>query len=161
MVSFTFSDEEGNPVPSRDCEIDWGDGESIQEKSDETGRIRLSHTFNNTGEYVINATYEDDVSGEPVSSWRKIRIVDYREEMVGLFNEMLKKLELTDISIGSDMTPREIEEALKPRLEGIGQATIRRLITGFEEANYSTHPVTRDSYLNMYRSVSEVLGYGS
>lgn len=155
-VSFRLADEEVNPVPSRDCEIDWGDGETIQEKTDENGRIGLSHTFKNTGEYVIHASYEEAVSGKNISSWRKIRIVDYREEMVRLFNEMLETLEMTDISIDSEMTPREIEEILDSRLEGIDKTALRRLITGFEEANYSTHPVTRDSYLNMFRSIKEV-----
>jgi hypothetical protein len=129
-------------------------------ESDENGNINSVHVFTLKREYVINASYKEDVSGSTISSWRKIRIVDYREEMVRLFNEMLETLELTDVSIGSEMTPREIEEILRIRLKGIDETTLRRLISSFEEANYSTHPVTRDSYLKMYRSVSEVLGHG-
>ncbi|HEY96448.1 MAG TPA: DUF4129 domain-containing protein, partial [Dehalococcoidia bacterium] len=139
---------------------DWGDDEIIHLKSDKYGNINSVHVFTGKGEYVINASYREDVSGRTISSWRKIRIVDYREEMVRLFNEIIENLELIDIPIGSEMTPREIEQILQSRLEGIDETTIRRLISGFEEANYSTHPVTRDNYLNMYRSVSEVLGYG-
>jgi hypothetical protein len=145
-------------ISSQACEVEWGDGDIDQEIFSEDGRFGLSHTFKDTGEYLINASYKEDASGRTISSWRKIRIVDYREEMVRLFNEMLERLELTDISIGSEMTPREIEEILKPRLEGIDDMTMRRLISSFEEANYSTHPVTRDSYLAMYQAIREVIG---
>ena len=157
IVNFKLRGEKVNPVSSRECEIDWGDDETIRLVSDEGGNINSVHVFTLKGKYVINASYKEDASGQTISSWRKIRIVDYREEMVRLFNEMLERLELTDISIGSEMTPREIEEILKPGLEGVGEITIRNLITGFEEANYSTHPVTRDSYVVMYRAIREVI----
>lgn len=147
-------------LSSQACEVEWGDDVTIRLVSDENGNVNSVHVFTGKGEYIINASYKDDATRGSISSWRKIRIVDYREEMVRLFNELLKKLDLTDISISSEMTPREIEEILKPRLEGIDETALRRLISGFEEANYSTHPVTRDSYLNLYRSVNEVLGYG-
>ncbi|MBN2074283.1 MAG: DUF4129 domain-containing protein [Dehalococcoidales bacterium] len=156
-LSVTIHLQTGNEdaVTTQPCDTDWGDGETIQEKTDENGRIGLSHAFLHTGEYTINASYED-VSGRSISSWRKIRIVDYREEMVRLFNEMLETLEMTDISIDSEMTPREIEEILKSRLEEIDEIALRRLISGFEEANYSTHPVTRDNYVAMYQAIREV-----
>ncbi len=80
--------------------------------------------------------------------------------MVGLFNQMLEKLELTDVSLESEMTPREIEEILKSRLEGIDEITLRRLISGFEEANYSTHPVNRESYVTMYTAIQEITSRG-
>jgi hypothetical protein len=80
--------------------------------------------------------------------------------MVGLFNKMLETLEMTDISIDSEMTPREIEELLESRLEGIENIALRRLITNFEEANYSTHTINRESYVNMYMAIQEITSRG-
>jgi hypothetical protein len=160
-VSFTLGDEEGNPVPLRDCEFDWGDGVTIQEKSDENGRFSLSHAFKNKGDYTITGSWKDSRPRKDISSWRKIRIVDYREEMVRLFNEMLEILDIGDIRIDPGMTAREVEVLLAERLGRVNRTIIRRVIAGFEEANYSTHPVTRDNYVAMYRAIREVIGYGT
>jgi hypothetical protein len=49
---------------------------------------------------------------------------------------------------------------LAERLEGVSTDAIRRIVAGFEEANYSVHTVNRESYVTMYPAVKEVLGYG-
>jgi hypothetical protein len=158
-VQVRLKDNSSKVLPSQPCKIDWGDGETLQTISDGEGYIRLVHVFNTKGEYVINGLYLDSRTGKEVSSWRKIRILDYREEMVRLFNEMLETLNLRDIRIEPEMTAREIEVLLAGRLEGVPEETIRRIVAGFEEANYSVHPVTRDSYVTMYPAVREMLGY--
>jgi len=70
---------------------------------------------------------------------------------------MLETLNLMDIHIDPEMTAREIEILLAGRLEGVPRGTIRRIVAGFEEANYSLHPVARSSYESMYLSITEVL----
>jgi len=159
-VRIDLKDRNGNNIPSQSCDIDWGDGESVLGISGEDGRIRLEHVFTIKGEYVINATYTDSGTGKELSSWRRIRIVDYREEMVHLFSEMLETLNIRDIKIDPKMTAREAEVLLTERLERVSVETIRKVVAGFEEANYSIHHVSRDSYVTMYLAVSEVLGYG-
>ena len=115
-------------------------------------------------EFTIDRGAWDQITlantGEELSSWRKIRIVDYREEIVRLFNEMLETLNILDIAIDPEMTAREIEKLLMDRMEGVSRDAVRRVVTGFEEANYSTHPVGRESYINMYPAIMEVLGNG-
>ncbi len=139
-----------------ELKIDWGDdGEKIGIPDTEV-QIRLIHMFILPGEYTIKASYEDTSTGNVISSWRKIRIVDYRGEMVRLFGEMLERLNLDDISIGADMTPREVERLLIEKLEGVSKESIKRVIDGFEEANYSTHPINRDSYVRMYRAIQDI-----
>jgi len=158
-VNITLINKAGDLLSFQPCDIAWGDGESNQEISDENGKINTVHVFTLQGNYAIYASYIDSLTGNKVSSWRKIRIVDYREEMVRLFREMLDNLDMQDVKINSDMTPREIEKMLFEKLEGITREGIRKVVDGFEEANYSTHPVGRDSYVRMYRAVREVVNY--
>jgi len=156
-VLLRLKDRHGDVIPSQSGEIDWGDGETVQGVADGEGQIQLEYVYNIKGEYTISASYTDKDTGKRISSWRKIRIVDYREEMVRLFNEMLETLNLRDIHIDPEMTAREIEILLAGRLEGVPGGTIRRIVAGFEEANYSLHPVARSSYESMYLSITEVL----
>jgi hypothetical protein len=150
----------GEILPSQPCNVDFGDGETVHDVSDTEGYIRLEHIFNTKGEYVINGSYQDSKTGKEISSWRRIRIVEYREEMVRLFNEMLETLNIRDIRIEPEMTAREIEVLLEERMKGVPTEAIRKIVAGFEEANYSVHPVTRESYVAMYPVVREVLDYG-
>ena len=155
-VLFRLKDNEGKIIPSQSGEINWGDGETAQSVADGEGQIQLEHTFNIKGEYIISASYLDRDTSRKISSRRKIRVVDYREEMVRLFNEMVGTLNIKDINIDRKMTAREIEVLLVERLKEVSGQTIRKIVAGFEEANYSLHPVARSSYETMYLAVSEV-----
>jgi len=156
-VLIWLKDRNGDVLSSQPGEVSWGDGETIQAVSDKEGWFRLEHAFYIKGEYIISVTYTDGSTGKEVSSWRKIRIVDYREEMVRLFNEMVSTLNIKDIHIDRKMTAREIEKLLAQRLGGVPGRTIRKIVAGFEEANYSLHPVAGKSYQAMYLAISEVL----
>jgi hypothetical protein len=155
QVMFNRKDEESNV----ELRIEWGDDNEPETAPSAQGRRILTHMFTLPGEYVIKAGYQDK-SGKEFSSWRKIRIVDYREEMVRLFGEMLEELNLEDREITRDLTPREVERLLSERLKNVSKESLRRVIDGFEEANYSTHPVNRESYVRMYRAIREVRGKG-
>jgi hypothetical protein len=159
-VQVKLKDSNGEILPSQPCNVDFGDGETVHDVSDTEGYIRPEHIFNTKGEYVINGSYQDSKTGKEISSWRRIRIVEYREEMVRLFNEMLETLNIRDIRIEPEMTAREIEVLLEERMKGVPTEAIRKIVAGFEEANYSVHPVTRESYVAMYPVVREVLDYG-
>jgi hypothetical protein len=159
-VQVRLKDSNGKILPSQPCNVDFGDGETVQAISDGEGYIRLEHLFNTKDEYAINCLYQDSKTGKEISSWRKIRIVEYREEMVRLFNEMLETLNIRNVRIEPEMTAREVEVLLEERLKGVSSDAIRKIVAGFEEANYSVHPVTRESYVAMYPAVREVLDYG-
>jgi len=160
-VFLRFKDDEGNTIPSQPGEIDWGDGETVQATvqavTNGEGQIQVEYAYNIKGEYIIGASYMEIDTGKQIFGRREIRIVDYREEMVHLFNEMVSTLNIKDIRIDRKMTAREIEVLLAERMEGVSRGTIRRIVAGFEEANYSLHPVARSSYEAMYLAVSEVL----
>ncbi|MBN2238589.1 MAG: DUF4129 domain-containing protein, partial [Dehalococcoidales bacterium] len=62
-----------------------------------------------------------------------------------------------DIHIKPDMTPREVERLLIEKLKGVSKENIRQVIDGFEEANYSTHPLNRESYVRMYKAIEKII----
>jgi hypothetical protein len=90
-----------------------------------------------------------DVPGE--ASWTDVQIVDYREEIVRMFNELCRSLKSGNADVRDDMTPRELERTIcerKPEtVDSIGAA-----VTVFELANFSTHAVRRAEYERMYLS---------
>jgi hypothetical protein len=159
-VSIMFRDRNQNRLLSQAGVVIWGDGDGSEVDTGSEGSPQLSHEYDEKGEYRITASYKEAGMGKVISSWRTIHIVDYREEMVRLFGEMLEELNLTDREITRDMTPREVEEILAGKLEEVSRESLRNVIIGFEEANYSTHPVNRESYVRMYRATGEVRGKG-
>ena len=84
-------------------------------------------------------------------SWTDLEIVDYREEIVRLFNELCRTLKSGNADVRDDMTPRELERTICGRMpetvDSIGTA-----VTVFELANFSTHTVRRTEYERMYLS---------
>ncbi|NLE08380.1 MAG: DUF4129 domain-containing protein [Dehalococcoidales bacterium] len=159
-ITVIFRDRNQNRLLSQAGVVIWGDGEGSEVDTGSEGSPQLSHEYDEKGEYRITASYKEAGMGKVISSWRTIHIVDYREEMVRLFGEMLEELNLTDREITRDMTPREVEEILAGKLEEVSRESLRNVIIGFEEANYSTHPVNRESYVRMYRAIREVRGKG-
>ena len=117
--------------------------------------LQVEHIFDQKGEIDINVHFGNTGAGEMVGT-RKIRIVDYREEIVGLFNQLIDSLTAKDIKVGRLMTAREIESKLKEKYPDISQDSIKDIVNGFESANYSLHPVSRQIYTDMYLAVEKI-----
>jgi hypothetical protein len=117
--------------------------------------VQIEHTFNNKGEVVINIHFGTD-SGEKISGTRKIRIVEYREEIVALFNQLIDSLSARDINVDRKMTAREIETQLRTKYPEITTDIVQGMVWGFEFANYSLHPAARKIYVDMYLAVKQI-----
>jgi hypothetical protein len=88
-----------------------------------------------------------------------VRIVDYREEIVRLYNEVVHGLRAREVALSPKMTPREVESRLEGAIPGLSHEAVRDLVDVFEEANYSMHPVVRLAYERMYLACEEVRRY--
>jgi len=115
-------------------------------------QVQVEHVFDKKGETYITVHF----SGDKVFGTRKIRIVDYREEIVALFNHLIDSLSAKDIPVDRMMTAREIEMKLKEQNPDIAEDTINDIVNGFEAANYSLHPVARKIYIDMYLAVEKI-----
>ncbi len=90
------------------------------------------------------------------SSWAIVRVVDYREEVVRMFNEMYLNYRSRYEGIGDTMTPREIEQAIGPGMPEAKRKALSAAVTVFELANYSLHGIRRMDFEKMYMSKIDV-----
>jgi hypothetical protein len=97
------------------------------------------------------------MSGEHPSgdSWAKVHIVDYREEIVRMFNDLCRRFTSPEDYAG-DLTPRELERSVGAQMPETKQRLLGTAVTTFERANYSLHDIRRADYEIMYISETGV-----
>jgi hypothetical protein len=86
----------------------------------------------------------------------KIRIVDYREEVVRLYSEYFLSLKKKDPRIVEETTPREFESIVKGGVPSNKRSSLESVVSLFEVANYSLHTITRRQYEEMYVGLQEL-----
>jgi hypothetical protein len=121
------------------------------------GRASQNHIFHQNGVYNIQAVLVKEVRNGYLPASRMVRIVDYREEVVRLYNEMLASLKSQDISLTSKMTAREVEIRLWKAYPALSADITNNFVCVFEEANYSLHPIARPAYEKMFKAVQQVV----
>jgi hypothetical protein len=105
------------------------------------------------GVHVLSLSPAD--GGKELAAAR-IRIVDYREEVVRLFNELCRSVCARFEAKTELATPREFLGAVGPYVSDNGDYHLDRVITIFEVANYSLHGIGRDDYVKSYLSIREL-----
>ena len=115
------------------------------------GRAGLSHIFTKKGEHKIRARLLRLSESQPWHAEIKLRVVDYREEIIRLYNKFLEDVASYDISTPSQMTAREIQ-SLFLRTSDLNPEALHNVTTYFEKAEYSSHPSTRKDYEVTYLS---------
>jgi transglutaminase-like putative cysteine protease len=118
------------------------------------GSAQLSYVFARKGEHAVRAILRRGFQ-QPWNTEIKIMVVDYREEMVRLYNNLLAKLEERGVKAPRQMTGREIERAVLSLLHS-NPEVLSRITALFEKAEYSNHPIARRDYETMYMSMKEL-----
>jgi hypothetical protein len=85
-----------------------------------------------------------------------IRALEYREEVVDLFNSVIARWGGYFPSITKDMTPREVQSMVKDRYHDRSEQ-LETMVSAFELANYSNHPISRKDYERMYLATAELI----
>ena len=119
--------------------------------TDERGSISLSWNAGEPGDYTISARFAGGPLYEPSADTRRYRVVDFREEIVRLYQEFLAWAE-GQVAETAGGTPREVEALLVAAGIPLDQRALDVLISRFEEADYSEHSIERRQYEAMYRS---------
>ena len=114
----------------------------------------IQRTFTNKGRYSINISLE--LTDEIITSIINIRIVDYREEIIRLFNEVFKETGDDYKEIWDQLTAREFQKLIHEEYPDISQEELERIATLFEIADYSTHIITRLYYIRFYSAKLEL-----
>jgi hypothetical protein len=116
----------------------------------EDGRATISLKLKK-GEHKITVSALTG-AGPSGDSWVTVHIVDYREEIVRMFNAMCRKFKLVDEGAGDELTPREIERSVGAQLPESKRRQLDNAVTTFELANYSVHEIRRTDFERMYTS---------
>ena len=119
------------------------------------GRTELSHVFVKKGEHKMRAILRRTSGRRPWKAEIELRVVDYGEEIIRLYNEFLGKLGNYGIYARNEMTAREIQSLIL-RTDDFDPEALHKVTTCFEKAEYSNHLTTRKDYEIMYLSLKEL-----
>jgi hypothetical protein len=116
--------------------------------------LDVYHAFDKKGLQKIMVVLYDE-SDKPLDATEKtLRIVDYREEIIRLYQSFLQGLIERDIDVKDYMTAREILHMFQQA--GITSPDTACITDCFEEAEYSSHSVTRRTYETIYLALKEL-----
>lgn len=158
VTTVTAVDVDGQPVPGAAIVVEVTGGAETALETDDGGASVLRWVASEGGDYEVSAVYEGDDERLPQSGERSLRVVDFREEIVRLYNTFL---EWASSRVGEDLgqaTPREVEMLVVSRGIPVSQKSLDELVSRFEEADYSEHPIARRHYESMYRAWRAVVG---
>jgi transglutaminase-like putative cysteine protease len=102
------------------------------------------------GVHTITAEYVDNQTNAQYNSSRIIRIVDYTEEIVSIYNETFQYAKTMGATIGEETTPREFKSKLQELFTSIDSQSLERLVSLFEIADYSLLVLQRKHYEEMF-----------
>ena len=155
QVKVVCRDEEDKPVTTGKIKI-YINESLLSNISIKNGESYFNHLFAEKGEYDFRCEFLGNKYCQPSSLSRKIRIVDFREEIVSMYNSLLEHLRAKGIQVRINMTPREAEQAAVK--EQINRESMSDITECFELAQYSTHPIKSKYYVTMFKATERIMG---
>ncbi|MFC1957195.1 hypothetical protein ACFLX0_00045 [Chloroflexota bacterium] len=153
-------DPQGEKLASRSLEVYINNKLIAQLTTDKSGTGKLHYTFAEKERYEILVSLKEEPDVKDISARRTVRIVDYREEMVNLFEALANWFRNLGIELGVKLTPREIEYRVLNAGKGIPERDMDRVVSCFEEADYSLHSINRSHYQTIYLAQREIRKHG-
>ena len=138
------------PVNGAMLTLSVDDGESIHLKSSPSGDVETCLTFTEKGVHKLRAYFAGNDEWNEAAAEASIRIVDYREEIVDLFNSFLKSALKSFQGLNEAMTAREIQHRLINQIPESKHGYLEDLVSIFEVADYSLHSITRREYERIF-----------
>jgi transglutaminase-like putative cysteine protease len=117
--------------------------------SDLEGKIRHEETVSTLGIHRLTLVH----ATEELRTGLDVKIVEYRDEIIRLFNNRFKESREMFQTIRDNYTARELYEYLKQETPDAAHEPLRELVFIFEEANYSLHEVKREHYTRFFREM--------
>jgi protocatechuate 3,4-dioxygenase beta subunit len=148
-IVYHLYDRDGFSLTAREIEVSVEHHVVGQIHTDKMGISSIRYTFTTQGMYSINGLFAGDNTYKPVNESKMIRIVDYREEAIRLFESVAGSARRRGAAIREKLTPREIERIIISSFKNVDQKKLDLLMGYSEEALYSSHDFTRKSYIDM------------
>jgi hypothetical protein len=142
-------DRAGFSLTARELEVSVEHYVVGQTQTDKMGISSIRYTFTTQGLYDIKCFFAGDNAYKPVNESKMIRIVDYREEAIRLFESVAGSARRRGAAITERLTPREMERIIGSSFKNIDQKKLDLFVGYSEEALYSSHDFTRKSYIDM------------
>ena len=152
VITVTVLDIEGQARAGTEIVVAVADEEPMALVSGDDGACTLHWTASELGQHTVSVTFsgdEDHLSGSEI---RYFWVVDFRAEIVRLYNSFLDWARSSTGSALDKATPREVEVMLVSSSLQVAQKSLDEIISRFEEADYSEHPIARRHYEAMYRA---------
>jgi len=134
------------PICGATITLKVNEKEIIYLKSSPNGDAEVQLTFTEKGLHKLRAHFAGNSELNEATAEASIKIVDYREEIVDLFNSFIKSASAKRQGLGEVMTAREIQYKLLKELPESKHGYLEDLVSIFEVANYSLRPITRADY---------------
>ncbi len=144
-VSVRLTTVEGTPIENAQIDMELN-GEPLMVSTGEDGSAITSTFSQSTGSLKILASYRVD----ELATELEVKIVDYREEIIDLFNTKFRDARKRYAEIKDNYTARELLGYLKTQTPADTHDSLGEMTFTFEEANYSLHRIARDSYESFY-----------
>ncbi len=144
------------PLAEATLEIELEPGAKSETSFGEGATASRDHIYARTGSYEIKAALSGKARNGHIPASRLVRIVDYREEVVRLYEETVSRLRERGIALQPKMTAREVAARLTRAMPDLPHSVPSEIVTAFEGADYSLHPVARAEYERMYLACRKV-----
>ena len=151
-MEFHLADGDGCDLVSELVQISVGEEQQTLITTDEKGRADLAWTGHGPLDCVVKSEFTGDDERLPAVTFGSFRVVEFREEIVRLYNVFTKWAEPRISEFSKQLTPREVESKIIAEGLHVDEKALDQLISRFEEADYSEHPIARRHYEAMYRA---------
>lgn len=131
------------------------DGETKDIDLDDEGWGKMEYTFEEKGPHKVTVRFLGDEGRGAAKAEAELRIVDYREEILDLFNTFSDEHRSSKDEIKDHFTAREAMYVLMKYAPESVHNPLEELTTIFEIADYSTHDIRRGEYERFYVAKEE------
>ena len=149
--------ETGQGISHASVNVVDAEGVRSSMRTDEQGGCSFQVSADRLGELDVSARFAGNELFAEIDSTREFRVVDFREEIVRLYNSF-EEWAGSQIPDASGSTPRELESMLVSSGLTFDYRAVDEIISRFEEADYSEHSIGRRQYEAMYRPWYRIVG---
>ncbi len=142
--------EDGSTIPGAAVGLGLPNGEVVPLLTSADGRAAFTWTAETVGDPAFTAEFEGTELHLPATASVDFRIVDFREEIVLLYNSFVAWA-VNRVPGSAGRTPRELESILTLSGIDLDFRALNVIVSRFEEADYSEHEIGRRHYEAMYR----------
>ena len=139
VIIVGVTDEDGHAIAGAVVNVSVADDAPSDVVVGDDGTYAFGWSGSELGAHTVSVEFAGDDAYLPSAASRNLRIVDFREEIVRLYNTFLDWARGRSADVTEQSTPREVEALLVSQGLPISQKALDELISRFEEADYSEH----------------------